>query len=54
MLSRLPISLTQLKAANNSQKLRGEIRKLLYSLKLNLKLKLKLSETIYKHLMNVI
>ena len=32
MLSRLPISLAQLKAGNNSQKLKNEIRKLLYSL----------------------
>ena len=31
MLSRLPISLTQLKAGNNSQKLKNGIRKLLYS-----------------------
>ena len=32
MLSRLPISLAQLKAGNNSQKLKNEIRQLLYSL----------------------
>ena len=32
MLSRLPISLTQLKARNNSEKLKNEIRQLLYSL----------------------
>ena len=32
MLSRLPISLAQLKAGNNSEKLKNEIRKLLYSL----------------------
>ena len=32
MLSRLPITLAQLKAGNNSQKLINEIRKLLYSL----------------------
>ena len=32
MLSRLPISLTQLKAGNNSEKLKNEIRQLLYSL----------------------
>ena len=31
MLSRLPISLAQLKARNNSGKLKNEIRKLLYS-----------------------
>ena len=32
MLSRLPISLAQLKAGNNSVKLKNEIRQLLYSL----------------------
>ena len=32
MLSRLPILLAQLKARNNSEKLKNEIRKLLYSL----------------------
>ena len=32
MLSRLPISLAQLKAANNSEKLKNEIRQMLYSL----------------------
>ena len=31
MLSRLPISLAQLKAENNSVKLKNEIRQLLYS-----------------------
>ena len=32
MLSRLPISLVQLKAGNNSEKLKTEIRQLLYFL----------------------
>ena len=32
MLSRLPISLAQLKAGNNSEKLKNEIRQLFYSL----------------------
>ena len=32
MLSRLPITLAQLKAGNNSEKLKSEIRQLLYSL----------------------
>ena len=32
MLSRLPISLAQLKARNNSKKLKNEIRQMLYSL----------------------
>ena len=32
ILSRLPITLAQLQAGNNSQKLKNEIRQLLYSL----------------------
>ena len=32
MLNRLPIALAQLKAGNNSNKLKNEIRQLLYSL----------------------
>ena len=32
MLSRLPISLAQLKAGNNSEKLNNEIKQLFYSL----------------------
>ena len=32
MLSRLPITLAQLKAGNNSEKLKNEIRQSLYSL----------------------
>ena len=32
MFSRLPISLAQLKAGNNSEKLNNEIRQILYSL----------------------
>ena len=32
MLSRLPISLAQLKTGNNSEKLKNQIRQLLYSL----------------------
>ena len=32
MLSRLPISLAHLKAGNNSEKLKSQIRQLLYSL----------------------
>ena len=31
MLSRLPITLAQLKAENNSEKLKNEIKQLLYS-----------------------
>ena len=50
MLSRVPISLAQLKAGNNSKKLKNEIRQLLYSLYRSRKL----SKTIYKHLMDAI
>ena len=32
MLSRLPISLARLKAENNSEKLKNEVRQLFYSL----------------------
>ena len=32
MLSRLPISLAQLNAGNNSEKLKNEVRQILYSL----------------------
>ena len=50
MLSRLPISLAQLKAGNNSEKLKNEIRQLLYLLYRSKKL----SKTIYKHLIDTI
>ena len=50
MLSRLSISLAQLKVGNNSEKLKTEIRQLLYSLHRSKKL----TKTIYKHLMNAI
>ena len=50
MLSRLPISLAQLEAGNNSGKLKNEIRQLLYSL---YRLK-KFSKTINKHLVSII
>ena len=50
MLSGRPISLAQLKSRNNSQKLKNEIRQLLYSLYRSKEL----SKTIYKHLMNAI
>ena len=48
MLSRLPISLAQLKAGNNSQKLKNEIRKPLYSLYHSKKL----TKQLYKSLVN--
>ena len=50
MLSRLQITLAQLKAGNNSQKLINEIRQLLYSLYRSKKL----TKTIYNHLINAI
>ena len=50
MLSRLPISLAQLKAGNNSEKLKNEIRQLLHFLYISKKL----SKTIYDHLINAI
>ena len=50
MLHRLPITLAQLKAGNNSQKRKNEIRQLLYFL---YRLK-KLTKTIYNNLINII
>ena len=50
MLSRLPISLAQLKAGNNSEKLNNEIRQLFYSLYRSKKL----TRTIYNGLINTI
>ena len=50
MLSRLPIFLAQLKAGNNSEKLKNQIRQLLYSL---CRLK-KLTTNIYKSLIDII
>ena len=50
MLSRLPITLAQLKAGNNSQKLINEIRQLLYSLYGSKKL----TKTIYNNLIDII
>ena len=50
MLSRLPITLGQLKAGNNSEKHKNEIRQLLYSLHR----KKKLTKTIYNNLINTI
>ena len=50
MLSRLPITLAQLKAVNNSQKLINEIRQLLYS---SYRSK-KLTKIIYNRLINAI
>ena len=46
MLSRLPITLAQLKAGNNSEKLKNEIRQLLYSLYRSKKLTKQLKATL--------
>ena len=48
MFSRLPITLAQLKAGNNSEKSKNEIRQLLYSLYRSKKL----TKTIYDNLIN--
>ena len=48
IISRLPVLLAQLKAGNNSQKLKNEIRQLLYLLYRSKKL----SKTIYNSLMD--
>ena len=50
MLSRLPISLAQLKAGNNSEKFKNEIKQLLYSLYRSKKL----NKTVYNNLINSI
>ena len=50
MLSRLPITLAQLKAGNNSEKLKNEIRQLLYSLYRSKKL----TKQLYKSLIYII
>ena len=50
MLSRLTITLAQLKAGNNSEKLKNEIRQLLYSLHRSKKL----TKQLYKSLTDII
>ena len=50
MLSGLPISLAQLKAGNNSEKLKNETRQLLYALHRSKKL----TKNIYKSLIDII
>ena len=50
MLSRLPISLAQLKAGNNSEKLKNEIRQFLYSLYLSKNT----TKQVYSNLINYI
>ena len=50
MLSRLPVSLAQLKAGNNSEKLKNEIRQLFFSLYRSKKL----TKQLYKSLIDII
>ena len=50
MLNRLPITLAQLNAGNNSEKLKHKIRQLLYSLYRSMKL----TKQIYKSLIDTI
>ena len=50
MLSRLPITLAQLKAGNNSEKLKNKIRQLLYSLYRSKNM----TKQVYNHLINYI
>ena len=50
LITRLPILLSQVKAGNNSQKLKNEIRQILYFLYRSKNL----SKTIYNHLINTI
>ena len=50
MFSRLPITLAQLKAGNNYEKLKNEIRQLLYSLYRSKKL----TKQLYKSLIDII
>ena len=50
ILYRLPITLAQLKARNNSEKLKNEIRQLLYSLYRSKKL----TKQLYKSLIDII
>ena len=51
MLNRLPIALVQLEAGNNSNKLKNEIRQLLYSLYYHSK---NMTKQVYNNLMNYI
>ena len=50
MPNRLPITLAQLNAGNNSEKLKNEIRQLLYSLYRSKKL----TKNVYNNLINAI
>ena len=50
MLNRLPLTLAKLKAGNNSEKLKNEIRQLLYSLYRSKKF----TKQLYKSLIGII
>ena len=50
MFSRIPISVAQLKAGNNSDKLKHEISQVLYSLQRSKKL----TKNVYKSLIDII
>ena len=50
LITRLPILLAQLKAGNNSEKLKNELRQIIYSLYSSKNL----TKTIYNHLINSI
>ena len=50
MLNRLPIALAQLKAGNNSNKLKNEIKQLLYSLYRSKNI----TEQVYKSFVSII
>ena len=50
MITKLPILLAQVKAGNNSQKLKNEIRQIVYSLHRSKNL----TKTVYNHLVNTI
>ena len=50
MLSRLPITLAQLKVGNNSDKLKNEIRQLLYSLHRSKNMTKQVYNSLIKHI----
>ena len=50
MISRLPITLAQLKAGNNSEKIKNEISQILYSLYRSKKI----TKQLYKSLVDII
>ena len=50
MLSRLPVSLAQLKAGNNSENLKNEIRQLLYALHRSKNMSKQVYNNLIKHI----